>query len=64
MHNIDLDLAEMTLDIMKFAVNPITDNYPALGFPKSEAGLKSLVGETITPEGITSEKLLRYFKIF
>lgn len=62
MHNIDLDLIEMTLDVMKFAVNRITDNNPTLGFPKTDEELSALVGETITPNGITGEKAFALFR--
>ena len=48
MHNIDLDLVEMTLDVVKYAVNRIADTNPPLGFPKTEEELSALVGETIT----------------
>lgn len=62
MHNVDIDLVEMSLDVIKFAINRITDNAPQLGFPKSEAELAALVGETITPEGITGEKAFALFR--
>ena len=62
MHNVDIDLVDMSLDVIKFAINRITDTAPQLGFPKSEAELSALVGETITPEGITGEKAFALFR--
>jgi hypothetical protein len=61
MHNVDIDLVEMSLDVVKFAINRIADNHPQLGFPKSECELKKLVGETVTPDGITGEKAFAIF---
>ena len=55
MHNIDLDLVEMTLDVMKYAIGRISNTNPELGFPKKEAELDELVGETITVGGIGGE---------
>src|SRR5215204_1740052 len=62
MHNVDIELVEMSLDVMKFAINRIADTDPQLGFPKSECELNGLVGETITPEGITGEKAFALFR--
>ncbi len=62
MHDIDMGLIEMSLDIMKYAISRITEKDPKLGRFKSEAELKSLVGETITPEGITGTKALQIWK--
>lgn len=62
MHNVDIDIVEMTLDVMKFAINRITNTEPELGRPKSEAELKRLAGETITPEGIGGETAFRIFR--
>ena len=56
MHKIDIDFIEMTLDIMKYSINRITNTSPELGSQKSESELKKIVGETITPNGITGEK--------
>lgn len=64
MHDIDIDLVEMSLDIMKYAIHRITEKNPVLGKFKSEEELKALVGETITPEGITGEKALHLWKTF
>lgn len=62
MHDIDIDLIEMSLDIMKYVIHRITEKNPKLGRFKSEAELKALVGETITPEGITGERALHLWK--
>lgn len=62
MHNVDIDLVEMSLDVIKFAINRITNTNPQLGFPKKESELYELVGETVTPEGITGEKAFAIFR--
>ncbi len=62
MHNIDIELVEMTLDVMKYAINRITNVTPALGKPKKEEELYRLVGDTITPEGIGGERAFGLFK--
>ncbi len=62
MHNIDFDLVEMMLDVMKYAIGRITDTSPELGFPKSEEELKNLVGETITEKGIGGENAFKLFR--
>lgn len=62
MHNIDLDLIEMTLDVMKYAIGRITNTNPELGFPKKEEELQSLVGETITEKGIGGETAFKLFR--
>lgn len=62
MHTIDLDLVEMTLDVMKFAIGRITDSSPPLGFPKSADELQAAVGETITPAGIGGEVAFKLFR--
>ena len=62
MHNVDIDIVEMSLDVIKFAINRITDTNPVLGFPKTESELHSLVGETITEKGIGGEKAFELFR--
>ncbi|MGV4461337.1 pyridoxal phosphate-dependent decarboxylase family protein [Ornithobacterium rhinotracheale] len=61
-HDIDIDLIEMTLDVMKYAIARITDTEPHLGQFKSEEKLKELVGETITKDGIGGEVALDKWK--
>ncbi len=62
MHTIDIDLVEMTLDVVKYAINRITNSSPSLGQIKSEDELFELVGETITPDGIGGEKAFQLFR--
>ncbi|HEY0461012.1 MAG TPA: hypothetical protein VGC97_17885 [Pyrinomonadaceae bacterium] len=62
MHNVDIELVDMSPDVIKFAIKRITNTVPELGFSKSECELKKLVGETITPEGITGEKAFALFR--
>jgi glutamate/tyrosine decarboxylase-like PLP-dependent enzyme len=62
MHNVDIDLVEMSLDVIKFAIQRITNTHPELGFPCREEELKALVGETVTPEGIGGEKAFALFR--
>ena len=62
MHDIDIGLIEMTMDVMKYAVSRITQSNPELGTPKSEEELKNIVGETITKKGIGGEKAFQLFK--
>lgn len=62
MHKIDIDTVEMTLDVMKYAVSRITNTRPEMGAPKREEELKELVGDTITAEGIGSEKAFQLFR--
>jgi len=62
MHNVDIDIVDMAMDVMKFAIQRITDADPVLGFPKREAELKELVGETVTPKGIGGEKAFQLFR--
>ncbi|MCX2720006.1 pyridoxal phosphate-dependent decarboxylase family protein [Lentiprolixibacter aurantiacus] len=62
MHNIDIDLVEMTLDVMKYAINRITNVSPDLGKPMKEEELKALAGETITADGIGGEKAFHLFR--
>lgn len=62
MHAVDIELVEMTLDIMKYAVNRISDTNPELGSPKKEELLDQLVGVTITEDGIGGEKAFQLFK--
>lgn len=62
MHTIDMDLVEMTLDVMKYTIDRISNVTPELGSPKREADLLELVGETITPMGIGGENAFRLFR--
>lgn len=62
MHSVDIQLIEMTLDIMKYSINRISDTEPELGVPKKEEDLLKMVGKTITKEGIGGEKAFNLFK--
>lgn len=62
MHNVDIDIVEMTLDVMKFAIGRITNTEPPLGVPKTAEELKALVGETVTPAGIGGENAFQLFR--
>ena len=62
MHKIDIDFIEMTLDVMKYAINRITNTSLELGQPKKEEELKRLVGETVTPSGIGGEVAFNLWK--
>ncbi len=62
MHNVDLDLVEMSLDVIKYAIARISDTDPKLGFPVKAEILKERVGETITPKGIGGEKAFKLFR--
>lgn len=62
MHKIDIDLVEMTLDVMKYAINRISNVSPTLGKPKKEEELKELAGDTITAEGLGGEKAFHLFR--
>ncbi|MFV0305175.1 MAG: pyridoxal phosphate-dependent decarboxylase family protein [Moheibacter sp.] len=62
LHKIDIDLIEMTLDIMKYVISRITESDPKLGYFQSEEKLKEKVGEVITEKGIGGEKALEIWK--
>ncbi|TBW28717.1 aminotransferase class V-fold PLP-dependent enzyme [Gramella sp. KN1008] len=62
MHTIDMDLVEMTLDVMKYTIDRISNVTPELGSPKKEEELLRIVGETITPEGIGGENAFKLFR--
>src|SRR5690554_3380553 len=62
MHKLDIDLVEMTMDVMKYTINRISNTHPELGAPKAEAKLMELVGDTITENGIGGEKAFSLFK--
>lgn len=62
MHNVDIDVVELTLDVMKFAIARITDAEPPLGVPRSEEELKAVAGETVTAKGIGGETAFKLFR--
>lgn len=62
MHNIDIDVVEMTMDIMKYVIGRITRSNPDMGLAISEEELKEKVGETITDKGIGGMKAFELFR--
>ena len=62
MHTIDMDLVEMTLDVMKYTIDRISNLTPEMGAPRSEEELLRIVGQTVTPEGIGGETAFQLFK--
>lgn len=62
MHKIDIDLVNMTLDVMKYAIDRISETEPKIGIPKKAEELKALVGETVTEMGIGGEVAFNLWK--
>ncbi|MBP1841443.1 pyridoxal phosphate-dependent decarboxylase family protein [Formosa algae] len=62
MHKVDFDLVEMTLDVMKYAIERISKTDRLIGKPKKSEELKALVGETITDKGIGGEVAFNLWK--
>ncbi len=62
MHSIDMNLVEMTLDVMKYTIDRISNVTPELGSPKKEEELLKMVGETVTPYGIGGENAFKLFR--
>ncbi|WP_100612255.1 pyridoxal phosphate-dependent decarboxylase family protein [Confluentibacter lentus] len=62
MHKIDIELVEMTMDVMKYAIDRISASNRQIGHPKAAEELKALVGETITPKGIGGEVAFNLWK--
>lgn len=62
MHKIDIELIEMTLDVMKYAIGRISAVEQNIGQPKKEEALKELTGETITAKGIGGEYAFNLWK--
>lgn len=62
MHKIDIDLVEMTMDVMKYVIDRLSNTKHKIGKPKKEEELKALVGETITEEGIGGEEAFKLWK--
>ncbi|MBJ6367864.1 pyridoxal phosphate-dependent decarboxylase family protein [Snuella sedimenti] len=55
MHKIDIDLIEMTLDVMKYVIGRVSEIEHPIGKPKKYEELKALVGDTVTPKGVGGE---------
>ncbi|MCF8272526.1 MAG: aminotransferase class V-fold PLP-dependent enzyme [Flavobacteriaceae bacterium] len=62
MHKIDIDLVNMTLDVMKYAIDRISETEPKIGVPQKAEDLKALVGETVTAKGIGGEVAFNLWK--
>jgi glutamate/tyrosine decarboxylase-like PLP-dependent enzyme len=62
MHKIDIELIEMTMDVMKYAIDRISHTNPKVGKPQKAEELKALVGETVTPKGIGGEYAFNLWK--
>lgn len=62
MHKIDLGLVEMTMDVMKYAIDRISATERGVGKPVKAKELKDLVGETITNKGIGGENAFNLWK--
>ena len=62
MHKIDIELIEMTMDVMKYAIDRISHTKQKVGKPQKTEELKALVGETITPKGIGGEYAFNLWK--
>ena len=62
MHKIDIELIEMTLDVMKYAISRISATEHPIGKPKKHEELKALVGETITEKGVGGEYAFNLWK--
>ncbi|MCF7560234.1 aminotransferase class V-fold PLP-dependent enzyme [Sabulilitoribacter multivorans] len=59
MHKVDMDLVEMTMDVMKYVIDRLSSTKNKIGKPKKEEELKILVGETITKNGIGGEQAFK-----
>lgn len=62
MHKIDFGLVEMTMDVMKYAIDRISHTKQKIGKPQKAEALKALVGETITEKGIGGENAFQLWK--
>ncbi|WP_418639165.1 pyridoxal phosphate-dependent decarboxylase family protein [Winogradskyella sp.] len=62
MHKIDIELVEMTLDVMKYVIGRVSATEHQIGKPKKSEELKALVGETVTPDGVGGEYAFNLWK--
>lgn len=62
MHRLDMDLIEMTMDVMKYAVGRVSNTDPDINYPPKELELQKAVGQTITESGVGGEKAFDLFK--
>ena len=62
MHKTDIDLVDMTMDVMKYVIDRLSSTKQKIAKPKKEEELKALVGETITENGIGGERAFKLWK--
>ncbi|WP_178984657.1 pyridoxal phosphate-dependent decarboxylase family protein [Winogradskyella helgolandensis] len=62
MHKIDIDLVEMTLDVMKYVIGRVSATEHQIGKPKKSEELKAIVGETVTAKGVGGEYAFNLWK--
>lgn len=62
MHKIDIELIEMTMDVMKYTIDRLSHTKQKIGKPQKAEELKALVGETITNDGIGGEYAFNLWK--
>ncbi|QNK78807.1 aminotransferase class V-fold PLP-dependent enzyme [Winogradskyella sp. PAMC22761] len=62
MHHIDIDLIEMTLDVMKYVIGRVSATEHQIGKPKKYDDLKALVGDTVTAKGVGGEYAFNLWK--
>lgn len=62
MHHIDIDLIEMTLDVMKYVIGRVSETEHQIGKPRKSEDLKALVGDTVTPKGVGGEYAFNLWK--
>ena len=62
MHKIDIDLVEMTMDVMKYVIDRVSHAKQKVGKPQKAEELKALVGETITSDGIGGEYAFKLWR--
>ena len=62
MHKADIELVEMSMDVMKYAIDRLSSKKIKIGKPRKEEELKALVGETITERGIGGEVAFNLWK--
>jgi len=62
MHKIDIDLVDMTMDVMKYTIDRISATKAKMGKPQKASELKQLVGDTITAKGVGGEYAFNMWK--
>ncbi|TXE11912.1 aminotransferase class V-fold PLP-dependent enzyme [Seonamhaeicola algicola] len=62
MHKIDIDLVEMTMDVMKYTIDRVSATKSKIGKPQKAEELKKLVGETVTPKGVGGEYAFKMWR--